>query len=311
MKKIFTLIMVAAAFAMNVKAQDTELEVPYAANGVVADGYVDDVDDSWTGDWIDLSLSNDNNSTSDMSAQFQIMHDADFIYTVIDVQDATPNNDAATWSNSYERDCSEQFFMMDTAVTEGAGAYAAGSWQVRVQREAADDASYIDGNSGANTWSVANLTGSEDFAWGVENGSSEWVAEIAYPKTVLADASAFDGVYFRFDIAAADNTGGGRTQQQYWHNNTDNQWQDTRLFGIAQLMESTVGVSNLENAGKAFVRNGMLKVQNVDGLVNVYDLRGAVVRSAVVNGNASINISDLKAGMYVVKGANLSAKIVK
>jgi hypothetical protein len=310
MKKIFTLILFVAVFGIMANAQTPKSEAAWAAKAPVADGYIDDVDDPWDADgWIELGLTAASSSTSAMTAQFNLMHDADNIYLAVKVQDDTPNNDAAAIPNSYERDCFEAFFSMDTTST-ATGAYAVGCWQLRTQREAAEG-SYVDGNAHANTWNVSSMTGGEGFEFGVENGSSEWSAEMVYPKAILAEGAAFDDEYIKFELAVADNTGAGRTQQQFWNNNSDQQWQDTRTFALVKLGEAT-GVNNVETVtGSAFVQNNTLKVRNVNGVVNVYDLRGAVVRTATVNGNASIDVSDLKSGMYVVKGNNLSAKVVK
>jgi len=307
MKKIFTLILFVAAFGILSNAQKAHIK--YASKAPVADGYMDDVDDPWTGDWIELTLTNAGSTTSAMTAQFQLMHDADNMYLAVKVQDDSPNNDPVATPNSYERDCFEVFFSMDTTSTP-TGAYAVGCWQLRTQREAAEGA-FVDGNAHANTWSVASMTDGEGFEFGVENGASEWSAEMVYPKAILAEGAAFDDEFIKFELAVADNTGSGRTQQQYWNNNSDQQWQDTRTFALVQLDKATSKSDVKAVNGSAFVQNNVLKVRNVNGMVNVYDLRGAVVRSAVVNGTGSIDISDMKSGMYVVKGKNLSAKIVK
>ena len=311
MKKIFTLILFVAAFGILSNAQE-KATIPFAAKAPVADGYMDDVDDPWGGEWIELTLTNAGSTTTAMSAQFQLMHDTDNLYLAVKVQDDTPNNDPVAFTDSYTRDCFEAFFAMDTTST-ATGAYAAGCWQLRTQREAAEG-SYIDGNRGANTWDIAPMTGGEGFEFGVENGASEWSAEMVYPKAILTDGAAFDGEWIKFELAVADNTGTGRTQQQYWNNNSDQQWQNTFTFAYVKLAPAGGGVGVKDMAavtGSAFVQNNVLKVRNVNGVVNVYDLRGAVVRSAVVNGTGSIDISDMKSGMYVVKGNNLSAKIVK
>lgn len=305
MKKIFTLVVLVAAFGFGATAQ--KLVVPYTSKAPVSDGYLDDTDDPWTGDFVDQATMSSGSSTSDASSAFQLLHDEDFIYIAVKVSDATPNNDAAAIGNSYERDCIELFFAMDT-IDDAAGAYQSGDWQIRFQREA-EEGAYIDGSGSVSS---ALLT-ADGFAWGVETASSDWVMEASFPKATLQQEAAFDGEFMKFEIQTADNTtgaGSGRTQQMFWLNGSDSQWNNTTTFSVIQLAKAT-SVSAIANTGSAFVQNEMLKVKNVNGVVNVYDLRGAVVRSAVVNGSASINIADLKSGMYVVKASNLSAKIVK
>jgi hypothetical protein len=318
MKKIFTLILFVAAVAYIAKAQDNvKLVAKYAGTPPVTDGYLDGGgDDPWMEDgWVPQDAISSGSTTSDASAQFQLMHDDDYMYVAMSAQDATPYNDPDAIPNTYERDCCEIFFSMDT-VDADAGAYQEGSWQIRIQREAADDEAnpYMDAGTG-NAAGTTSITDVMVFGenYGVETSSSEWSMEAAFPISVLVGDGNFDGEYIKFEIQTADNTTGaasGRTQQSFWLNNSDSEWNNTTTFSVVQLDPGS-GVDQLTNTGKAFVRNQTLRVTNVSGVVNVYDLRGSVVRSAVINGSGSIDIADLKAGMYVVKGANLAAKIVK
>ncbi|MFA9390837.1 MAG: sugar-binding protein [Prolixibacteraceae bacterium] len=308
MKKFFTLILFVAAFAIVSKAQ-VQYQVPYVTTAPNCDGYIDDTEDPWTADWIaNAQLTG---TTTESTVEWQLAHDDDFIYIAIQIADPSPYNDATAIANSYERDCAEVFFAMDT-IDDAAGAYVTGDWQIRFQREA-EEGAYVDGGDATGT-GIADLIASADFVWGVETGTSEYVLEAAFPFSVLTQDADFDGEFMKFELQVADNTtgaGSGRTQQSFWLKPTDQQWHNTLDFNVIQLMEAPNSNKQLANTGSAFVQNEVLKVKNVNGVVNVYDLRGAIVRTATVNGSASINISDLKSGMYVVKGANLSAKIVK
>jgi len=211
------------------------------------DGVTDDKD-PWTDEWIPLNTANPAGTTNAMTAKFQLMAGDDAFYVAIKVNDATPNSNASMIPNTYERDCSELYFSMDT-VTEESGEYKTGTWQIRTQREGNP---LNDGNSGANTWSIARLTGSPDFQAVSKNGATEYTQELILPYSVLTDGMdpAWDEQYFRFDVEVSDNTttaAGGRTQQRFWFTNNDTQWNNTKSFGIVKIEDSNTPKAN---AGK-------------------------------------------------------------
>jgi hypothetical protein len=320
--KIFTLILLLCAVVI-ANAQQIEKTFKRTGMAPVIDGIVDENDPWSEDDWMEIAFQKAANTTSDASSKMQMLFSKDlsatggFIYLVISVSDETPNNDVSI-PDTYNRDCNEIFFSMDTVATEGGGAYKAGSWQIRILREE-PDGNLIGGNSHANTWSVGTLTESADFKMAVEANSSEYVTEVAFPVAVLAEGAAFDGKNFRFDIQTGDNSNGeatGRTQQIYWNNvANDEQWRDTRAFGLVTISDEVIHDVSAKNFGTAkgiaTVKNNMLNVSNVNGKVSIYDLKGSVMRQANINGKGSIDISDLKAGMYVVKGNGIAQKIVK
>jgi hypothetical protein len=318
--KIFTLILLLCVAVM-VNAANITHEFNKTGKAPVIDGIVDENDPWDEASWMDLAFNKAGVTTTDMSAKMQLLFskdiagDAGFIYVVVNVSDETPNNDPAI-SNTYERDCVEYFFGVDTNAYANAGAYkTAGDLQLRIQREHPDgiepNGNYVDGSTIAT-----NLKASADFKWAVETNSSEYTQELQIPMSVLGAGAAFDGKSIRLDIQVADNTtgaAGGRTQQTYWNSAaSDNQWKDTRDFGIAVIGAKTVGVKNVAAAkGTAFVKNNMLNVNNVNGTVAIYDLKGSMMRKATINGKGSIDIADMKAGMYIVKGNDIAVKFVK
>lgn len=304
-KVIFTIVSAAVFFGMS-KAADPALTIPEASKAPVIDGVVDD-QDPWGETWIDLALERTTATTHDMTAKFQILADGLNIYLVGQVQDATPNNDASVITNSYERDCQEIFFSMDTAAWDNSGAYKEGSWQIRIQRDAADDAGFIDGNSGANTWSVDRLKNSPNFKFAVQSEPNSWTWEMQLPIDTLKGTSAFDGELFRFDIAAADNTNGaagGRTQQRYWGNNSDDQWHDTRTLQVVKLARKWTSVVSPKVA-KSYRFDGV--TFSTTGNFSVYDVTGKIVLKA----KNTANLGMLKTGIYIVKGEDLNVKIFK
>jgi len=309
-RKIFTLLFIVAAF---VSAQGQTV-IPSAAKAPIVDGYIDDVDDPW-GPFIDLTARNPAGTTTGMTAKSCLMAGTDAFYYAIVVQDATPNNDATVLTDSYTRDCNEIFFSLDT-VTEAAGAYKTGCWQLRTQREGE---TLNDGNSGANTWSIASLTGDAGFQCVSETSATEYVIEMILPYAVLEAGMdpVWDHKFFRFENAVGDNTDGtaaGRTEQRYWKDiaTGDGGWNNTRVMTIYAMPGVDVSVkSNNAVKASAFVANNVLIVKNVSGIVNIYDVKGTLVRKSVINGNGSIAISDLKSGVYIVKSNDFAQKFVK
>lgn len=239
-KLAFTIVYTMFSFCL--AAQD--LFIPYSTQKPVCDGIID-ANDAWTDEWISIEKLSLNSTTNDHSAQFQIQHDDNYIFMAVKVQDATYFNQDL-FMNSYERDCSEIYFAMDTAVADD-WSYREGCWQFRTQRLYDENLEngYCDGNSGNNTWNVKPLLEAPDFEFGVLASDTGYVQEFIFPTAVLADGANFDNEYIRFDIDVADNTGIGRTGHLFWNNNTDTQWQDTRAFGVAQLVPQQISISNL------------------------------------------------------------------
>ena len=114
MKKIFTLILFVALVGFVAKAQD--LTVMKTNMTPVCDGYIDDVDDPWGADWVELdNPSSGGTSNGDYSGQFKFLHNDTHLLLGVKVQDATGDGTAG---NTYERDCIEIFNSMDDEINE-------------------------------------------------------------------------------------------------------------------------------------------------------------------------------------------------
>jgi hypothetical protein len=278
------------------QAQKTYTSVG-SATAPVADGYIDEVDDPWEDNWTVLAEAKEANTDARMSAEFQVMNNNESIFLAVKIQDGT----MGTSANSWERDCIEVFFAANQTHTED-GTYQAGDFQVRCQRDddTFDEPGRLDG-------AVQIVT-----EYGVENAATEYSIEMIFSlDSISAGAENYDGIELGFEIACASNVDDARAQQQFWNVNTDNQYQNTLDFGNLVLAQKVSKADVAEAAGYAFVSNNMLKIKNTNGLVNVYNLKGALVLSANVDGSASLDVSALNKGMYIVKGANLQAKVVK
>ena len=224
--KIFTFILCMAVFGFT-KAQVTEfLKIP-AGHDPVIDGVVDG-NDPWQEDWLQMEqIVEADHTTDDMGAKFQMLHNDSMIFIVLDIVDATPNNEGI--SDSYREDNIEIFFYMGPA--EGMDGenvtYVDGETvQARFVRDGdqsltegavADD----DGFDGTGTTVLEELLRHESFEWKIVSDDDGYVFEAAFPISALDVNDQFDGTNFAFDIKVADNSDGTdtRTQQNYYYNN--------------------------------------------------------------------------------------------
>ncbi len=273
MKKI-TLVLIVLTFGFLCRAQ---LNVPFTTAPVI-DGVID-ANDPWGSTWISMDAYGLNSTTSNLSSKFQIAYDASNIYLVVVTDDATPHNEALAIPNSYERDCSEVFFSMHTPSGDVPEPYLVdnGDWQIRFQR-ASETGNYIDGSNNAQA-------AADKFGYAVKDIGTTYVQEMSFPISVLKENGNFDGINFRFDLQAADNTtgaSGGRTQQQFWNSNTDNQWNDVSAFGAAKLENplATYSVTfNITN-GVTGITGATVKLDGYNEVIT--DVNGVALISGVI-----------------------------
>ncbi len=304
MKKLITLFSMVLVLVFMANAQDGLIHFPFTSSAPTIDG---DASDWPEAGWVDIGVEKPGGTTHDMTAKFQVSNDGENIYLIVDVKDATPHNEAAI-TNTYERDCSEVFFSMHTPSGDVPEAYVAdaGDWQIRFQRADENDA-FIDGSSNV-------AAAAADFGYAVsDDGASEYFQEMSFPIATLQESGDFDGVNFRFNIQIADNTtgaAGGRTQQMFYFEGSDNQWNDLSTFAPAIL--DAVGVKDNANVtASAYAYGSKLYVNNVNGMVSIYDVTGKLVQNENVVNKATIDIADLKAGLYIVKNNDFSTKVIK
>ena len=72
----------------------------------------------------------------------------------------------------------------------------------------------------------------------------------------------------------------------------------------------------VENQQLAIYPNPAKDVLNIKNLadnqeVTIYSINGSVIMKTIASGNAEINISELRPGMYVVSAGNLVSKFIK
>lgn len=129
-----------------------------------------------------------------------------------------------------------------------------------------------------------------------------------------------------FNIVKTDGT----TTSHVMNTNTKIYYSDTQLFfddngttvsyNLSELRKAYFttqqSTEEVENQQLAIYPNPAKDVLNIKNLadnqeVTIYSINGAVVMKTIASGNAEINISELRPGMYVVSASNLVSKFIK
>jgi hypothetical protein len=303
-RKIFTLLLAAVAFGW-VSAQYSTMTINVASKPSVADGVIDDKDPWVLADWVNVAVGKDTN-VGDMTAKFQLRYDKDNLYFAAVVMDADRFTGNAT---THLNDCVEFFISMDTSAWEAAGAYHADFSTKQLRLQAQPDPEATGGL--IDCGQTAPPSGTYVCFDNGDNYVQEWIMPWA---ELSADMDpAWDQMQFRFDIQVANATAdGARTQQMFWDNNSDLQWNNTTKMGIVTL------VTPIPELGGNAVKNVTLKsviyvdqnkqLQKVSGLVCVYDVTGKLVIKQYTK-TGSISVASLKQGVYIVKSNKATTKI--
>lgn len=320
MKRILTLLFVVSAFFTIQAQSNVKLIVEKATKAPSVDGIIDG-DDPWGNTWVAVGVEKPSSTTHAMSAQFQILWNVingdSAIYIAVKVHDATPHNEDNI-ALVHEKDCVELMFSMGDTTTRGVPDYQIhnGDGQIRCQRANLDNDFLTGTNEGTPFDSMFT---SKRFEYASISNATDYTQEFILPLNILRGSGKFDGSNFRMEIAVADNTDGkdgtgatGRTQQMFWNKGTDTQWNNTNDMGVVHLhVQSDAVLTASKTTASAFVKNDVLQVNNVDGLVCIYNVSGIRVRQQVIRNSGTINIAELTSGVYIVKSKELSLKIVK
>jgi hypothetical protein len=252
-----------------------------------------------------------------MSANFQLAYNDTYLWILAkQTGNATTDTGVVAIPNSWERDDFETFVAMDTTAYAYAGKYGEANFQFRQQRSADNNFpwAFDDHNSAA-----AN---SKDFKVGqVDAGDGSFVQEWQIPwaslTAVMVDSGKFDGSNILFEIQAADNTtgaAGGRNDQTFWKNNSDNEYQDSRTLSWVMLAEKVVmGVNvntpTLNSISINTVATDVLKISKTVKSAELFNISGQLVLRA--NNVNTINVSGLAAGIYLFRANQQVIKFVK
>ncbi len=244
----------------------------------------------WGSNWTPISKIKAGNTTSDCTAKFQIGYTNDKMYVIVEVTDATPNNDASM--ATYLRDCVELFFKLDTTtIASGVN----GKTQYRLQR---NESLLESSNVAVVAKSVSTTTG--------------YIQEWELPWSGIATRENypnFSGIsaiqVIRFEIQVADNSDGTakRSEQLYWNAATDTQYGSMKDLGFLRLKGSNTGISNIVSNQSVLFPNPVYDVLTVkmESLksVSVYSISGNELLNINSDDNSiKIDMSGFKGGMY-------------
>jgi hypothetical protein len=191
------------------------------------DGYMD-ANDPWSSTWVKMTAQKTANTSSSVTAQFQLSYDDVNLYLICQqIGNLTVDSDATAIPNSYERDNFEVYLKMDTASENADFSYETdGTYQFRMQRAAIFPNRFdypFQGTSGNRFKDDKNFKVAQ-----TEQGTS-FIQEWQMPWNMLTDngnVDKFNKKNFKFEIDASDNTtgaAGGRTQITFWQDNSDNE----------------------------------------------------------------------------------------
>lgn len=129
-----------------------------------------------------------------------------------------------------------------------------------------------------------------------------------------------------FNIVKTDGTTTSHVMNTY----TKIYYSDTQLFldnngttvsyNLSELRKAYFttqqSTEEVENQQLAIYPNPAKDVLNIKNLadnqeVTIYSINGSVIMKTIASGNAEINISELRPGMYVVSAGNLVSKFIK
>jgi hypothetical protein len=313
-KTIFTLLALAIVASSVFAGYGAPITIKRAAKPAKIDG-VSDASDPWTSTWVKMTTAKTANTTTTMTAQFQLAYDNTNLYLICQqAGNLTEDTAASAIANSYERDCFEVFVKLDTASENADFSYETdGTYQVRQVRASV----FPDRFDFAGKWK-------EYVGFGLQikqvDGATGFTQEWQMPWTMLSDSGKVDKWSkkdFKFEIQAADNTtgaAGGRTQQMYWQDGSDNQWHNTSTFSLVKLTDAVdvkqVAALNNNVVTMNTLVADVLTLSTTVKSLSIYNVTGQVVVDNLKNVN-TVNLSNLSSGIYFVRTNNMTTKIVK
>lgn len=313
-KAIFTLLALAIVASSAFAGYGTPITIKRAAKPAKIDG-ASTADDPWTSTWVKMTTAKSGNTTTTMSAQFQLAYDDVNLYLICQqAGNLTVDTAASAIGNSYERDCFEVFIKLDTASENADFSYEAdGTYQVRMQRASV----FPDRFDFAGKWK-------EYVGHGLEikqvDGATGFTQEWQMPWCMLDDSAKvdkWDHKQMKFEIQAADNTtgaAGGRTQQMFWQDGSDNQWHNTSTFSLVKFADKVsvkpISINNTNSVSMNTIVADVLTLSTTVKSLSIYNVTGQVVVDNLKN-VSSVNLSRLSSGIYFVRANNVTTKIIK
>lgn len=272
-------------------ATPLSMTIKKAAAPPKLDGIMDPTSDPWTAaGWIKEAQVVAGNTTSDASAQFQLMYDDKNIYFIAEVSDQTMG-DTSYKQASWALDCVE--FMISLDWSDTSGTMHTGCYQLR-EMEGFNFPKGFDGTVfGTYGTSFAGWMAHPRMKIAHKDGAAKYTQEWQVPWDSLMRGMEKDSANiankigkpqpiksFKWETQSADNTGSGRTQQMFWADNSNSQWNNTKYQGIVTLATPVTVKSVSEEASDIYVCPTMvqdiLKISKVSD-VTIYNITGQEV----------------------------------
>lgn len=260
-----------------------------------------------------------NNQISEISANFKMTYDDDFVYVLVAVNDKTPKQDG---QESWQSDCVELFFAMDTTSDRS---YTYGDWQLRKVASKSQFDGGIDGIAN-NLYEMLNQY---NFIVKQTDSDSSYTQEWQIPISILNMGANSAWPFFRFDVQVADNNGNGfRSGQLFWNSAADNQWNYIQNHGYVKFgpnidsLKSEIRVNQENFANVLIFPNPAVEILQIKSgsivkSVSIYSLDGKLMLESGINKNqAVLDIKSLNQGVYITKiillnGKNVIQRLIK
>jgi hypothetical protein len=320
-KIIFTLIIICTTLGISYSAGSdccglgAPSNIVFCPRGTPAtiDGDASD----WGTSWLQMDQQPTSNSTSGMTAKFQMEYDQSNLYIITIINDDTPGDTSIP--NSYERDCFEIMMSMDTTSSGG----MTGMFQFRrvygwdgVLGQPGGDSGITDGTMYGSDPSIpASWNGNSHFkVKEIIDGNmytQEW--QLPWDSLSVRMSPPWDISQFRLEVQASDNTknaAGGRTQQRFWYGNSNSAWNNSYYQQVV-LLDTRCGFNSLIESNDLDINaidNNLKLSRNVSEL-RIYNSSGNLV--LIANNTSSANVSTLKKGLYIARAEGRSYKFIR
>jgi hypothetical protein len=326
MKKQLLCLVAAVAFTASFAAYVAPVRtmiIPLAHQPFVIDGIDDDAQYSAEQSTDAFNATGSTGADADYTFTFKVAYDANYLYVYAKILDDYDNSWEWGGSNQWEFDNIEIFVNLDTNGT--VAAYDSNTYQLRWNRGLDSVGNDFGRAGGVNRWD-------HKYYW--ENTADGWAFESALAwKFVLGlgqkteDILQYcDGIVVSgFDFSGADSDtdgAGARDCQTAWDNDEpqepadrteDNAWNNRGVFG-AITFEKYTATNNFVDVNSSVnvypnPTTDELTIEGVNGNVQVMNVVGQeVLNTNTIDGK--INVSQLKAGVYVVVTENGSARFI-
>ncbi|MBN1925139.1 MAG: lamin tail domain-containing protein [Prolixibacteraceae bacterium] len=215
-KIILSLLSVILFLYVNVSTAQTDLQIPSTDTPPLIDGIMDDVWGTGNGYNLENYLAGSAVSSTDFSAYFKTLWDADNLYVLVDVTDDVKIYDSG---EVWQDDAVEVYIDINNDKQTSYGA---------------DDVQY---SFRWNDFSVYSNNGRTDgVQFSISGSTNGYLLEVSFPWETLGLNVPKAGDMLGFDVHVHDDDDGGeRDTKKGWFTSEDQSWNNPSLFATAML----------------------------------------------------------------------------